>query len=99
MDNKDPLKEISKHLSEVKRYDEIEANLINTKTSIEENSDDFKFFATAICGCIECHNAIAEKFNVSSIPRVFLYKNGEKLYDMTGFNPDALDEAIKIASS
>ena len=48
---------------------------------------------------VDKHNAIAEKFNISSIPRVFLYKNGEKLYDMTGFDPNALDEAIKIASS
>lgn len=61
MDNNDPLEEISNHLKEVKRYDIIEENLINTKTSIEEDSDDYKFFITAIGGSIECCNAIAEK--------------------------------------
>jgi len=48
---------------------------------------------------IDKHNAIAEKFNISSIPRVFLYKNGVKLYDITGYDPNAIDEAVKIASS
>ena len=47
---------------------------------------------------VDKHHAIAEKFNISSIPRVFLFKNGTKLYDITGFNPNELDEAIKMAS-
>ena len=34
---KDPLEELNNHLKEVKRYDEIEDNLLRTKSSIEEN--------------------------------------------------------------
>ena len=58
---KDPLEELNNHLKEVKRYDEIEDNLLRTKSSIEENSDDYKFFLTALGGCVECFNAIAKK--------------------------------------
>lgn len=92
MDNKDPLNEISKHLSEVKRYDEIEANLINTKTSIEKNSDDFKFFATTIGGCIECYKAIAEKA-INKKP----FNNIDIGYfeDMGGFINIMLDHILK----
>lgn len=96
MDNKDPLEEISKHLSEVKRYDEIEANLINTKTAIEEDSDDYKFFTTAICGCIECHNAIAEKA-MNKKP----FNNADKGYfkDMGGLINMMLDHILRIDKS
>ena len=92
MDNKDPLNEISKYLSEVKRYDEIEANLINTKTSIEKNSDDFKFFATTIGGCIECYKAIAEKA-INKKP----FNNIDIGYveDMGGFINIMLDHILK----
>ena len=50
---KDPLEELNNHLKEVKRYDEIEDNLLRTKSSIEENSDDYKFILTTISGCVE----------------------------------------------
>lgn len=48
---------------------------------------------------IDQHREIAAINNISSIPVVYLYKNGSKVYSMVGFNPQALDHMINLASN
>ena len=45
----------------------------------------------------ECEE-LAEKYEVSSIPRVLVFKKGEKVFDFTGYNSEKLDEAIQAAA-
>ena len=47
---------------------------------------------------IDQHRNIARENNISSIPVVFLYKNGVKIDSMAGFNPQALDYLIGLAA-
>ena len=47
---------------------------------------------------IDQHRNIAMENNISSIPVVFLYKNGIKIDSMVGFNPQALDYLISRAT-
>ena len=47
---------------------------------------------------IDQHRNIAMENNISSIPVVFLYKNGIKIDSMVGFNPQALDYLISLAT-
>jgi thioredoxin 1 len=48
---------------------------------------------------IDQHRNIAVANNISSIPVVVLYKNGQKIDSMVGFNPQALDNLIGRAAS
>jgi thioredoxin 1 len=48
---------------------------------------------------IDQHRNIAMKNNISSIPVVFLYKDGIKIDSMVGFNPQALDYLISRATN
>ena len=47
---------------------------------------------------VDQHKDIAKANNISSIPVVFLYKNGQKIDSMVGFNPQALDYLIGRAT-
>ena len=47
---------------------------------------------------IDQHRSIAASKGISSIPVVHLYKNGEQLDSMVGFNPQKLDSMIQLAS-
>ena len=47
---------------------------------------------------IDQHRNIAMENNISSIPVVFLYKDGIKIDSMVGFNPQALDYLISRAT-
>ena len=48
---------------------------------------------------IDQHRNIAMENNISSIPVVFLYKDGIKIDSMVGFNPQALDYLISRATN
>lgn len=48
---------------------------------------------------IDQHRSIAAANNISSIPVVFLYKNGQRIDSMVGFNPQALDYLISLAAN
>ena len=41
---------------------------------------------------------LAEKYEVSSIPRVLVFKKGEKVFDFIGNNSEKLDKAIQAAA-
>ena len=45
---------------------------------------------------VDNNEKLAEKFKISSIPKVFLYKNGEKASEFTGYN---LKELEKLKNS
>ena len=45
----------------------------------------------------ECEE-LAEKYEVSSIPRVLVFKKGEKVFDFIGNNSEKLDKAIQAAA-
>ena len=47
---------------------------------------------------VDQHKDIANANNISSIPVVLLYKNGQKIDSMVGFNPQALDYLIGRAT-
>ena len=47
---------------------------------------------------VDQHKDIADANNISSIPVVLLYKNGQKIDSMVGFNPQALDYLIGRAT-
>ena len=46
---------------------------------------------------VDKHHSIASRNNISSIPVVFLYKNGIKIDNMVGFNPNQLEVMINKA--
>ncbi len=48
---------------------------------------------------IDQHRNIAMANNISSIPVVVLYKDGQKIHSMVGFNPQALDNLISLAAN
>jgi thioredoxin len=48
---------------------------------------------------IDQHRRIAEMNGISSIPVVFLFKDGRKLDSMVGFNPERLDQMINLVSN
>ena len=48
---------------------------------------------------IDQHRSIAMANHISSIPVVFLYKDGSKIDSMIGFNPQALDNLIRRATN
>ena len=48
---------------------------------------------------IDQHRSIAAANNISSIPVVFLYKDGQRIDSMVGFNPQALDYLISLAAN
>ena len=46
----------------------------------------------------ETFEELAEKYEVSSIPRVLVFKKGEKVFDFIGNNSEKLDKAIQAAA-
>ena len=46
---------------------------------------------------VDVHKNIAAQNNISSIPVVHLYKNGERIKTMVGFQPQALEDMINMA--
>ena len=48
---------------------------------------------------VDQHQNIARANRISSIPVVYLYKDGVQLDSMVGFNPQQLDRMINMAKS
>jgi thioredoxin 1 len=45
---------------------------------------------------VDSHQELAEKFDVQGIPHVLLFKNGQKVSEFVGMNPDSLTKMIKL---
>ena len=45
---------------------------------------------------VDNHQELAEKFDVQGIPHVLLFKNGQKVSEFVGMNPDSLTKMIKL---
>lgn len=45
---------------------------------------------------VDNHGELAERFEVSGIPHVILFKNGAKTSEFAGFNEKKLDEMFKL---
>ena len=64
-DDNDIINQATRHLMEINYFKVIEEDILNTKTSIEEGSEDHRFFVSALNQCVNDINTLLNSVKLS----------------------------------
>lgn len=64
-DDNDIINQATRHLMEINYFKVIEEDILNTKTSIKEDSEDYRFFISALNQCVNDINTLLNVVKLS----------------------------------